>query len=669
MSESEKDWKEKWNRVQSRLNELSGVGNTKPDSICQFLVKAAQPILRRFDNPFFALEIRLLERIETSSKKTTAETWILLAFAFLVFAPGLNIYEKYFDKSNYAHDFGDLAIALMYLIHAVICMGATLWGTKRIFHREHNSGTLKDLLLLPYPPLSWVAQKSVLALYFLALSWIFALPFYAIIIFTGDFHWNALLKALLLPLWSGLVNIGYTLLFTSDYLNDPPRPDSQSSAPRPPWQEKSSVQSAIETTRVVLGLGFGFISFFGWIAWLHATTVGIEVFWRPIRFFDFFAPPILFWLILHGSFFIAAFVHAGAMLSPSFEARRHASAILWSALATTYYTGLGFYWTGLNPLYAWGALLAAPLAAMIFSSLTATAPTLPRDTINRQDELTQIESQKNSDKSKPNAYKPTKRLNLPQIFSPEREIAFFVKQWDNAVFIKDLRIHLRKLSLISNLLWCIVTCFGLLWLVQRFPLSGFGGMIGVVFMSVLRLFGAAAGKSAAAWKQEAQGVTLPLLLLSPLSSREIINGRFWAGLIAGSGELLYGVIFIIGLWYLFPSTTLSVAPAILAALPLPLLALVDASVCAPASLFSADKKAEDDIGTMGCVTYVLLIPCILLLLNGSALPLIARWSCSGMLFLFYSGITGTVYNSGIARLDNRRRLPRKSIIANENSTF
>ncbi|HEY0073661.1 MAG TPA: hypothetical protein VGB77_06125, partial [Abditibacteriaceae bacterium] len=407
-----RDFKEKWGAFQEKLKSASAT-EANPDAVGRLLVRLAQPF-QRFDNPFFTLELRLIERSQAANKNSLSlESGLLILFCALAVFVLIPILDRHFGNtpaSSEPYAYAPLVVPIA-LSHLVLCVGAAWWGATRIFQREFKSNTVNDVLLLPYAPNHWLWLKLAWPLFLLGQSWIAVWPIYFLAAVTKIAPGFLLLKVLFLPLWAGVCVIGLVLLATPDYLNDPPRPNAQEGEARPPWQETSLALSAATTVRWILGGGFAFITLMGWVHWLFEAPTNYNPFFTVLRFYDFFAPAGLFWLVLHIALFIAAFAHAGAMLSPAFEARRRAAAQLWSALASIYYTGLGFYWTGLEPFYAWVALLAAPLCAIVFSIMMARSD--KQQISNDEEEILSLEESK----------KPVKRaLKLPQIFAPEREI-------------------------------------------------------------------------------------------------------------------------------------------------------------------------------------------------------------------------------------------------------
>lgn len=649
----QRDFKEKLAAFQEKVKSASEP-EANPDSVGRLLVRLAQPF-QRFDNPFFALELRLIERSQAANKNSLSlESGLVILFCALTVFVLIPILDRHFGNtpaSSEPYAYAPLVNPIA-LAHLALCGCAAWWGSTRIFHREFTSGTINDVLLLPYAPNHWLWLKLAWPLFLLGQSWIAVWPIYFLTAITQIAPGALLFKVLLLPLWAGLALIGLTLLATPDYLNDPPRPNAQEGEARPPWQETSFALRAATTVRWILGGGFAFITLMGWVHWIFEAPANYNPFSIILRFYDFFAPAGWFWLVLHGAFFIAAFAHAGAMLSPAFEARRRAAAVLWSALASIYYTGLGFYWTGLELFYAWVTLLAAPLCAIVFSIMTAR---FNEQKIGDDEAVSSVED----------GQKPVKRgLKLPQIFAAEREITYLAKQWDNAVFVKDVRLHLRHSSLRGGLVWGILAAGFYFWIFRHW---GFAA-ISSAWWFFVQCFAAPGQKASQSWQQEARGVTLPMLLLSPLSSREIVQGRCWAGWLAGINSVLFGALFFAIVLFNKPVIADSLWPAILSAIPLPFLMLVTEAVAVPADQFSEIKEG-DSSGSVGCLCYFLFIPSLLIYWVGLSVPLWVTWSLSLILFAFLAGATWAQHSGGIERLDKRRGLKNHRYYSNDHSSL
>ena len=94
MSDSGGDWKERWQTFQTHLDDAFD-SKGRPDSVCQFMARTAAPLLRRFDNPFFALEIRLLDRVHaTKTNSFAVESGTLLAIARAVYYLGMEKLDR-----------------------------------------------------------------------------------------------------------------------------------------------------------------------------------------------------------------------------------------------------------------------------------------------------------------------------------------------------------------------------------------------------------------------------------------------------------------------------------------------------------------------------------------------------------------------------------------------
>jgi hypothetical protein len=340
-------------------------------------------------------------------------------------------------------------------------------------------------------------------------------------------------------------------------------------------------------------------------------------------------------LIVNGAFFVAAFAHAAAMLSPSFEARRRSAALCWSALASTYYTALGFFWWQLDSLVAVAALFAAPVAALVVSWLTS------REKVASQGHKEYEEAQSETPR---------------KIRNNDGEIAWLTRRlggFDNAVFLKDLRVHLRHGSLRASLLINLLLLPVFLWFIRQN-----GPLATNLFFFLMAAFNRPSDRASEAWRQEARGVTLTLLLISPLSSREIIGGRFRAALLAGCANILFcfAVVGVLAWWNL--RWGLTVIPAAIAALPLPFLSLSYDAAAVPGDDLENTKKS-DTMGGGGCMAMLWTLPCFALLFWGRNLPLWLAWSLGFGLFFFYSAYACAVFDEGVKNLNKQRRLTKK----------
>ncbi|MCC2672829.1 MAG: hypothetical protein K0Q72_5301, partial [Armatimonadetes bacterium] len=126
------------------------------------------------------------------------------------------------------------------------------------------------------------------------------------------------------------------------------------------------------------------------------------------------------------------------------------------------------------------------------------------------------------------------------------ELAWIVGRWDNPVLLRDLRGGLRGKSirqkLLATFLWAPVS-IGLLWLLLKFFSVGIGAVATNFFQALLH-GGSAAG---AFWGKEKKSGSLPLLLLSPLTSREILVGRMAASILCTVPALMLSATLFVGM--------------------------------------------------------------------------------------------------------------------------
>lgn len=464
-----------------------------------------------FENPFFTREMR-----QTVHRPLPLLVGLLAVSGVL---GGFILLRVHFRTPG--HQAPDVAwTGLLLFLHTLSAVAAGSWGASRVFLDEHRRGTLEGLYLLPLSAHGWLFQRLLFPVYMILLAWCVPLPIY-LIGALGKAVAPALLERFLwLPLVGGVGAALGTLLFPPDVQERMRKLQSGGSG-------RQRAQDADLRIRIQLGIALTLLVQFGVLALLLGGAPGMPFYvWGVPRWLPLAAVPLLL--------LPASGITAVATVSRQERLERAAYRTRLAVLGLLYYTDIGVVvgasWNTL-PLWSCASLLlAGPVGVWII--LRRAAP--------RQEDA-----------------------------RSHCEVERLTRRWSNALLVKDLRVFARFTSLtrfaVRELLAVCVSLAGLYYLVVW---SGRGSLDDFLFTATMfALVGSSAVLLAelcirpfTSWTRERTGGTLPLLFLTPLSSRSILVGRLTSALVFAVSAhwpvLLIGLLALARLAIIAPWNTL-----------------------------------------------------------------------------------------------------------------
>ena len=411
-------------------------------------------------------------------------------------------------------------------LHAAGCVSAAGYGGDLVFGREIRHKTLAAVQMLPQGAALFVWRKVTFPFYAIGIAWSAGIPLYVLAVLLNLATAAEALRGLLITGWTGLAVLALTLLGTS----------GQSPPPLDPIEKRMHDMEA--TCRGLLVSGAGLL-----VMWLALTGWISPGRWG---FFGLRVPTALPGWVLTGVLGPLAVSHGRDLLLGELSSYRRPMCLAGAGLAVVYLLALGAFWPGL-PL--WGRALAV-VGPVLLGLLNGWQ--LCR--------LLRSAAKTGAPVSKP------KRKEDPWT---ERELAWIAARWNNPLLLRDLRASLRAQSLRSKLRDSLIGQ-PLLVVVIYFLVKWFGGAVlsGAASWLLTPLF-SGGGTASAFWNKEKKSGALPLLLLTPLSSREILGGRLAASIVLGLPLLtLPLLLFIGGVGWLAFTRFWPVGPMVLSVLPL-----------------------------------------------------------------------------------------------------
>jgi hypothetical protein len=391
---------------------------------------------------------------------------------------------------NHERDFpivaGFIDPAMLWLLpatHALLCMLVAAYGGFRIFLTEHYRATLENLLLIPEPPLRWLLLKLSFPVAAALLVWLAGLPLYMMAVLTDLIPIGDLPYVMHRPLLGACGIIIGMLIATPRYVERMQKAQANRLAGIRTIDKELPVWSML-TFGYAYALGVGLVAGKGLCA-------------EPCPFYTVTIPEYLYWVGVAGVFIPTAFLTALTVLLPGERWVARATLAQRSAALVCYYLLMGVVYP-LLPVWGLWILLLVPLCFAIALHLAVRSP--------REDARA------------------------------EAEIAWIAARCDNPLTIKDLRVYSRYCSIRRSVIWTLAIC-----------------LLGVASLPLLILYWGPAGLIAAAgsaggglveacimiqvgiwtrarlfWYKEWASQTLLLLLLTPLTSDEILLGRLLA---------------------------------------------------------------------------------------------------------------------------------------------
>lgn len=465
------------------------------------------------ENPFFQRELRAAAR-----RQFSLVAWPMVALVALLVFPLLLLEGFLAPEIDNLQVRKVLALIVFGLSYAGICTAVGWMIGSRVFLEEHRRNTLEMLRLVSTPPWKWVAQKLAYPLVGLGLVWSTAFPLQAALVIRGHLLPREIEPLTILAGCAGLTALGATLLMPPTGLRSLLRPDTRPTLPVL-LHDLSYMAVPNWIALVLLTLGMNAV--------LSAVGYGTQVF-RPRPFFQGWLRTDQGLAVLVGMFGLAALTAAYSTACPALPRVASASTFTrWLSIATAYYLMLGYTWSGVP---GWGQMFAPaflPLAlagAWVWGRRTARS-----------------------------------RSARPEDQSAQREIGWLAKRLDNPVLIRDLRVALRGVGLTRRFIWLsvglLLVC-GLLGSLAAFPFVRLFGTAarGVTFLQLLYQSAGVAsllGFSAAVpclltigsqavvqWQAERRQQTFSQLFQSPISSHDLLLGRWIAALLVGTTRAL-----------------------------------------------------------------------------------------------------------------------------------
>jgi len=489
-----------------------------------------------FDNPFFVRECRQARR----SLRAAAWGSGLVMCSLLALLIALHL-----GHWRWLSNFGagmDAAAFLLVSIHGLLCLAAgTL--TSRVLSVEARNGTLQQLLLLPYTPEALFRRQLVYPLHWIFIAWLAPWPFYVAAALSGVVQMGVLADLYPLPLFAGLAGL---YEFTNGNTRQRINQLCSGSASREGVTVSDSLAAILPLWGLLICGGRDMLS----------GRPGAWMAWDP--FYGGLLPRWLFWSLFGSLFTAVPLLSAVAVLSseqPSGTAARRARVALW----LLYFLTLGHTWPVLHTWHRYVLLLGVPTALPLLT-IVARWSVPPR----REDPLS----------------------------APEVEWA--ARLSDNPLFLRDLRAATRFTSLRRALVPRTCVVIGCLGALSALPLvSGLGPYIpwdqlilgtGVGLCSFLFLMPPMHAVSA--WAAEQPRGAAALLLMTPLTSAELLRGRALAAVL--HCWIANSVLWILALATLIYAFVRGYGLAVL-----PLLALAPLFVSLLAGSWTADLASYD----------------------------------------------------------------------------
>jgi hypothetical protein len=432
-------------------------------------------------------------------------------------------------------NFGGLA-----LWHALGCLAAGGYGGDLVFGQPLRSGTLAALRMLPQGSTHLLTRKARFSLLILAVPWVAGIPLYLAAVLLNLTTAAEAGRALLLTGWSGLALLTLTILGTSD----------EPAHPLDPMEKQ--LRTVENTCRGLLVIGAGWLVLmlaFG--GWNHANRWACYGLRLPI-----WLPGSLLSVVLA----LNAVSHAQELWLGELSTSRRAATTAAASLTFCYFLALGNYWH-LLPTWHRALTLLVPLL-FTFLNLWPLRHHLRSNGITRTSVTTST------------------RKEDPWT---ERELEWLQARWNNPLLLRDLRASLRAQSLLRKLRNSligqplIVALF--YFLVKWFGAAILTGTASWLFMPLFN----GGGSASTFWAKEQKSGALPLLLLTPLSSREILTGRLIASVLIALPTLALPLgLLIVAVGWLATTRFWAAGPMALSVLPI-LLSTWVSSACSGAT--------------------------------------------------------------------------------------
>ncbi len=438
-------------------------------------------------NPFFLREARQHRR-----SLFAAQLWWLGCILVLsaVFALGLLLASRGPARQS-------PALILLCIAHTILCAITAGYGGDRLFGAEQRAGTLMGVLMLPLPPARWLALKLAFPVWGILTTWCVGLPFYVLAVIYQAGMAETAARYVLFPPVLALGALVVLLLLPPDFQERMQKIRSSGGG-------RGALRDPDLSVRMLLAWSLGYALFAG----------SIRIFMPPSRGIPFYSlrvPEWGFWMVLGACWLAAAWFSALASLLVTDEAERRGKIARSVAGIVILVVVLGAFWPMMNP---WVRGIVLVYAAAV-------------------------------------AFAMRKGQQRVEDGASVREMAWMQARRDDPMFIRDLRVLTRSISLRKTLivgggmlvLIALFVPLGATWLfTQQFSWSFHpaGWLLDAYIALVVALVTNA--RAAMFWTRDRSAQTLALLLMTPLSSREVLRGRIDAGLVQIAAGLALAVL-------------------------------------------------------------------------------------------------------------------------------
>lgn len=564
--------------------------------------------LMLFDNPFFTCELRQHRRRRSRVVFLLLSglgLWSVWLVGLLLIGLTVHVVARTPFQLGFIN-FGSLV-----LLHAAGCLAAGSYGGDLVVGRDVRQKTLPALRLLPMRPEQLVAGKIAFPIYIVGVVWSAGVPLYVLAVLLNLASVSEALRGLLITGWGGLAILALTLLGTSRQTPPPLEAIAK-------WK-----RGAESTCRGLLVIGAGILT-------LMLAIYG----WSIPDQWAFFGVRISAWLpgcLLTGLLASMIARHGRALLADEL-ATSPIPAL--AGLAVCYLLLLGAFWHGLP---FWGRCLA------VVGPVLLAIPHLWH--------LRQLT------KPGPESTVAVSKSRHKEDAWTQGELEWIASRWGNPLLLRDLRVIFRSQSLRRRMLYTASSQVLLLvvfyFLVRRFGSSVISGAASGFFSPLMVSTTAVAAR----WDKERTSGTLPLLLLTPLSSREMLIGRLMTSFVVILPLLVLPALALIGgIGWLATTRFWPAGPMILSALPLLLTVWVSAGCSNATSGQHIPGFQSGALFSLARTGIVLLVPggCAALMAVSQGGPLL----CCGLALLIgglHLGFAVFVFREYERKLDAYRR--------------